>query len=65
MMTYEATTKDAGKRADAVLTENLSNMLPGSSRSYMQKLIENGGVTLNGQPVKTKYKVKEGDVFCL
>ncbi len=65
MITYQVTAEDTGKRADAVLTEKCSHLLPGSSRSYMQKLIENGGVTLNGQPVKTKYKVKEGDVFYL
>lgn len=65
IFTYIALAEDAGKRADAVLTEKCSHLLPGSSRSYMQKLIENGGVLLNDTPVKTKYKVKEGDCFSL
>jgi len=55
---YVAEQDDVGKRTDAVLTEKCSHLLPGSSRSYIQKLIENGGVLLDGVPVKTKYKVK-------
>ncbi|MBE7056339.1 MAG: RluA family pseudouridine synthase [Ruminococcaceae bacterium] len=62
---YVAEQDDVGKRTDAVLTEKCSHLLPGSSRSYIQKLIENGGVLLDGVPVKTKYKVKPGDCFTL
>lgn len=65
MITYEALQEDSGQRVDALLTEKCCHLLPGSSRSYMQKLIENGGVLLKGVPVKTKYKVKPGDVFFL
>ncbi len=63
--TYVSEPEDIGKRADAVLTEKCSHLLPGSSRSYMQKLMENGCVLLNNMPVKSNYKIKSGDCFAL
>jgi len=50
---------ESGKRLDAVISE----ALPELSRSFVQKLIEDGGVTLNGRPVKKSYKPNPGDVF--
>lgn len=39
----------------------LSNAVPDISRSYIQKLIEGGSVTVNGNNVKSNYKVNSGD----
>ena len=49
----------SGVRIDKFISDNLENQ----SRSYIQKLIEDGLVTLNEKPVKAKYKVKIGDEF--
>ena len=49
----------SGVRIDKFISDNLENQ----SRSYVQKLIEDGLVTLNEKPVKAKYKVKIGDEF--
>lgn len=48
----------AGSRLDKFLSEQL----PERSRAYVQKLIEKGLVTLNGQQVKAHHPVKTGDV---
>lgn len=49
-----------GGRLDAVLSENIDDL----SRSYIQKLIEDGCVTVNGAPEKSKkYKVRASDVI--
>lgn len=39
----------------------LSDELEGTSRSYIQKLMENGDITVNGKRVKSNYKVKVSD----
>lgn len=49
---------DLTGRIDKVLGHFLSDV----SRSQLQKWIEDGYVTVNGQVVKTKYKLKAGDV---
>ena len=49
----------SGVRIDKFISDNLEDQ----SRSYIQKLIEDGLVTLNEKPVKAKYKVKIGDEF--
>lgn len=49
---------DLTGRIDKVLGHFLSDV----SRSQLQKWIEDGHVTVNGQVVKTKYKLKAGDV---
>jgi len=57
------------KKIFAVKTENLekrvdvflSNMLPEMSRSQIQKLISDGLVDVNNNPVKANYKLKEQD----
>ena len=48
-----------GIRIDKFIADNLDNQ----SRSYIQKLIDDGLVTLNDKPVKAKYKIKAGDEF--
>ena len=45
------------QRLDVFLVEAVGNL----TRSYLQKLIEAGRVTVNGSPVKVHYKLKEGD----
>ena len=47
----------AGQRLDVFINENSGDI----SRSYAQKLIETGMVTVNGHPEKPKYKIKAGD----
>lgn len=51
------------ERMDKVLTAYMQNL----SRSYLQKLLKEGLVFVNGKPVKANYKVKENDVvhFCI
>lgn len=53
----ELTADVAGKRIDAWLPEKLEKF----SRSYVQKLIEDGGVTVNGRAVRANYRLKDGD----
>lgn len=45
----------------------LSNAAPDISRSYIQKLIDGGSVTVNGNNVKSNYKANSGDqiIVCL
>lgn len=52
-----AVRSDTDKRIDVFITE----MLPERSRSYVQKLLKNNAVTVNGKDVKANYKIKEGD----
>ena len=51
--------EESGERIDALLAHNLDNF----SRSAIQKLIEDGNVTLNGKTIKKNYKPLTGDVF--
>ncbi len=44
-------------RLDRYLAENF----PELTRSHIQKIVEEGGVLVNGRPVKRSYIVKEGD----
>ena len=48
--------EEAGKRLDRLLTE-----YEVGSRSYIQKLIREGHVVVNGHPVKPSYPVRAGD----
>jgi len=50
--------ENAGFRADAFLAST-----SGLTRSAVQKLIEDGLVTLNGVPIKKNYKAEENDLF--
>ena len=57
-MTIEITVKDKGDRIDRWLSQNLSEL----SRSHLQKLIEQGNVTLNDEIcTNKKTPVKSGD----
>ena len=53
------TAVESGERVDAWL----AGQLPGMTRSAVQRLLENGSVTLNGADVKKNYKVAAGDTF--
>ena len=52
---------DAGTRID----KYLSDELPEISRSYIQKLIKDNQISVNGKPVKANYKVNAGDIVHL
>lgn len=47
----------AGNRLDRVITDHLAD----TSRSYVQRLIDNGDVLVNGTPQRPSYKVSAGD----
>lgn len=49
---------ESGQRLDKAV----SLVQPGYSRSIIEKLIENGDITVNGKIVKTKYIVKDSDL---
>lgn len=46
---------------DIRLDKYLSNIFEDKSRSYLQKLIENGNITINGKMKKSNYKLKAND----
>lgn len=48
-------------RIDRYLSDHLSDF----SRSYLQKLLKEQGVMVNGKPVKANYKVQSGDEITL
>lgn len=56
-MEFQVQTEEKGIRIDKFLSDQLSD----SSRSFLQKLIQEEQVTVNGKPVKTNYKVNLGD----
>ena len=49
------------EQSDIRIDKFLSEILPDLSRSYIQKLIKDGLVTVNEKPVKANYKTSEGD----
>lgn len=49
--------EEADERVDSYIAKELEEV----SRSYIQKIIKDGMVTINGEKVKTKYKVNQGD----
>ncbi len=49
------------RRIDLFLAENME----GKSRSFLQKLIKDGSVTVNGDKVKPGYRLKADDRVCL
>lgn len=55
------TAETAGMRIDKFLSNAVDNV----SRSYIQKLIENGAVTVNGKEVKSNYKTGSGDLIAI
>lgn len=50
---------DAGTRVDRYLSDELEDL----SRSYIQKLIKDGCVKINGLTIKANYKVDSGDIL--
>ena len=57
LYTYRAET--GGERIDRYLNGHLE----GLSRSYIQKLVQENNILVNGKPVKANYKVRENDVI--
>ncbi len=53
----EVTAEEAGVRIDRYLSE----AVPDCTRSYLQKLVKEGAVTVNGKAVKASYAVEAGD----
>ena len=51
----------AGKRIDAFL----AGTCDGFTRSFLQKLIKEGRVQVNGQTVKASFKISGGETVCL
>ena len=57
-MDYTITNEQENLRIDKYLAQTV----PDISRSYLQKLVTDGQVLVNGVPVKTSYKLKAEDV---
>ena len=55
------TAQQAGERIDALLPR----LVPELSRSAVQKLLEGGGLTVNGRGVKKNYLLRPGDALAL
>ena len=51
------TARNSGERIDRFLCKDLESL----SRSYLQKLLKDGDISVNGKSVKANYKVSEGD----
>ena len=56
-MIIKITQQENGTRADKLLSDKLEGM----TRSYIKKIIDEGGMLLNGKPAKGSAKLKEGD----
>ncbi|MCM8762759.1 MAG: RluA family pseudouridine synthase [Candidatus Omnitrophica bacterium] len=54
---------DAGMRVDNYILKSCQKQKLEFSRAYIQKLIRQGNITLNGKPLKPHYKLKEGDTL--
>ncbi len=52
-------------QADIRIDKLLSEVLPDMSRSYIQKLIKDGHVSVNNKIVKANYKTNVGDILLL
>lgn len=59
-MTYNVQNEDIGLRLDHVI---LTNIMKDKSRSYIQNMIKEGLITLNGEKVKTGQIIKSGDII--
>lgn len=57
MNRYFTVESGEGERIDRYLAEELTD----KSRSYIQKLIKNGCITINNKPVKANYRLISGD----
>ncbi len=57
ILNFQAETEDAGKRLDAFLAEKIENQ----SRARLQKMIDDGDVSVNETAAKSSYKLRGGD----
>lgn len=57
MQEHNFTVYHSGERIDRSLCEDLKDL----SRSYIQKLVKDGNILVNGKKIKANYKVSEGD----
>lgn len=60
-MNFQAEEQNEGQRIDKYLSELLEDY----SRSYLQKIVKEGGVTIHGKAVKSNYQVKANDRITL
>ena len=58
---FELICEKPGERIDRFLSGEMENL----SRSYIQKLIKDGNLSVNGAAVKPNYKVVRGDSICV
>lgn len=58
---YNLVCEETGERIDRFLAEKLDNL----SRSYIQKLVKEGNVSVNGSTVKPNYKICADDKICV
>ncbi|MDQ3132636.1 MAG: RluA family pseudouridine synthase [Acidobacteriota bacterium] len=56
-LNFQIAESDSGKRLDAFLSEKIENW----SRSRLQKLIDDGDVSVNEKQTKSSYKLREND----
>lgn len=56
-LTFKAEQADIGKRIDVFVAERAE-----LTRSASQKVLADGGITVNGRPIKKNYKIIENDV---
>ncbi|HEX8246965.1 MAG TPA: RluA family pseudouridine synthase [Pyrinomonadaceae bacterium] len=56
-LNFQAAVEDAGKRLDAFLAEKIEKW----SRSRLQRLIDDGDVSVNENQAKSSYKLRAGD----
>lgn len=61
VVSFAAEEEDAGSRLDVYLAREAREL----SRSYIQKLLAEGRVTVNGRAARASYRVKAGDVVIL
>ena len=59
--TVGAVSADIGTRLDKYLTEQISDQ----SRSYIQKLLDDNFITVNGRSAKSNYKLRAGDMIAV
>lgn len=58
LLEFTAADEEAGVRIDRCLSDKYGDL----SRSYLQKLLKDQGVTVNGKIVKANYKLQAGDL---
>lgn len=58
-MIFKAEPQDSGTRIDKFLSDNLEEL----SRSYIKKIIDDGGLLINDVPCRASQKLKDGDII--